>query len=851
MNERLLAAIGSIVGVALFALAIGILHHELAEFHYRDVIAHLHAIPVEGLTLALALTGLGYLSLTGYDALALRWIRSPIRYGRIAFASFIAYVFSHNVGLSFFGGSAVRYRMFTSWGLTPPELARVITFNVLTFWLGFLALGGLALSLDPIRLPGAWHSILATTRPLGLVFLAALTGYALASLQRRRTLRLRGFEIELPGARTTLAQVVISSVDWTLAAAVLYVLLPEAPGLGFTRFVGIYLLAQVVGLVSHVPAGLGVFETVMVLLLSPWLPGDAVLGSVVAYRIIYYLIPLALALVLFGGFEMLERRGALRAASGLLGRFLPELLPRAFAISTFAGGVILLLSGATPAAPGRVQILSRLLPLPLLEFSHLLGSVLGVGLLLLSRGLQQRVDAAYGLTLALLVGGCAASLAKGLDWEEALVLAAMAAALAPCHKYFYRRSSLIAQSFSPGWLAAIALILIGAGFVVVLAYRHVDYAHELWWQFAFEAHAPRSLRALAAGSLVLAAFAFARLLRPAPPLELATSQEDLERASKLVADASRAQAHLAFVGDKRMLFHEAGTGFVMYGVRRRSWIAMGDPVGPPDVCRELAWQFREIADRHGGLAAFYEVGAENLPVYLDLGLHLRKLGEEARVPLADFSLAGGARKGLRQAHARMLREGCRFEVIDREAVAGCLDELRVVSEQWMRSKHTREKRFSIGFFDPSYLRRCPIALVRRQDRIIAFANLWAPAAREELSIDLMRHADAAPSGVMEYLFAELLLWGRTQGYRWFSLGMAPLSGFEHHRLAPLWNRFGALLFRHGEHFYNFRGLRAFKDKFDPVWEPRYLASPGGLSMPFLLTDVAALISGGVTGVIAR
>ena len=233
MRERFLAALGSIVGVALFAVAIAILHHELAAVHYRDVIGHLHAIPVKGRTLALVLTALGYLSLTGYDTLALRWIRSPIRYGRIAIASFIAYVFSHNVGLSFFGGSAVRYRMFSSWGVTPPDLARVITFNVLTFWLGFLCLGGLALSLDPIRLPAAWHAVLATTRPLGIAFLCLLAVYLLLSLVRRRKLRLRGFEIELPDTRTTLAQVAISVVDWTLAAAVLYVLLPPAHGSRF------------------------------------------------------------------------------------------------------------------------------------------------------------------------------------------------------------------------------------------------------------------------------------------------------------------------------------------------------------------------------------------------------------------------------------------------------------------------------------------------------------------------------------------------------------------------------------------------------------------------------------------
>jgi phosphatidylglycerol lysyltransferase len=185
------------------------------------------------------------------------------------------------------------------------------------------------------------------------------------------------------------------------------------------------------------------------------------------------------------------------------------------------------------------------------------------------------------------------------------------------------------------------------------------------------------------------------------------------------------------------------------------------------------------------------------------------------------------------------------------AVAPLLDELEAISDAWLARKHTREKRFSPGFFDRAYLRRTPLALVHCGGRIVAFANVWAGDAKEEFSLDLMRYVEDSPPGVMEYLFAELMLWGQAQGHRWLSLGMAPLSGFERHRLAPLWNRLGALLFRHGEHFYNFQGLRAFKEKFDPVWEPRYLASTGGLALPLVLTHVSALISRGVTGVVAR
>ena len=120
-----------------------------------------------------------------------------------------------------------------------------------------------------------------------------------------------------------------------------------------------------------------------------------------------------------------------------------------------------------------------------------------------------------------------------------------------------------------------------------------------------------------------------------------------------------------------------------------------------------------------------------------------------------------------------------------------------------------------------------------------------------MSIDLMRHLSGASGAVMDFLFIELMLWGAQQGYAQFNLGMAPLSGLETHPLAPLWHRLGTLLYRHGEHFYNFQGLRVYKAKFAPRWQPKYLMAPGGLGLPAVLLDVAALISGGLKGLVWR
>jgi phosphatidylglycerol lysyltransferase len=217
-----------------------------------------------------------------------------------------------------------------------------------------------------------------------------------------------------------------------------------------------------------------------------------------------------------------------------------------------------------------------------------------------------------------------------------------------------------------------------------------------------------------------------------------------------------------------------------------------------------------------------------------------KLGEEARVPLADFSLEGGVRKQLRQTSNRFKREGCSFEIIPVSDVSRRMDELQRVSDAWLAEKNAAEKGFSLGSFQPDYIARSPVAIIHRMGKILGFSNLWLGAGKEEFSIDLMRYVEEAPSGVMEYLFTELMLWGRKEGYQWFNLGMAPLSGLESHSLAPLWSRFGNLVFRHGEHFYNFQGLRQYKEKFHPHWRPRYLASPGGLALPQILTDTATL-----------
>jgi phosphatidylglycerol lysyltransferase len=309
---------------------------------------------------------------------------------------------------------------------------------------------------------------------------------------------------------------------------------------------------------------------------------------------------------------------------------------------------------------------------------------------------------------------------------------------------------------------------------------------------------------------------------------------------------------LALTGDKALLFDPTGLAFIMYDTEGHSWVAMGDPVGTDDDARrELVWAFRELCERSGGWPVFYQVSPADLDLYLEVGMNLLKIGEEARVRLADFNLDGKSRKVLRNTVNKLTREGLRLEIVPAAGVPALLPQLKVMSDAWLAAKRVREKRFSLGTFDERYLSRTPMAVVWQGERLVAFANLLLGDTKEEASLDLMRHWPDGPSGIMDYLFVELMLWARGEGYRWFNLGMAPLSGLQNRRLAPLWMRFGALVFGRGERFYNFRGLHQYKHKFGPVWEPRYLAVPAGAALPVVLANVASLIAGGLSGVVRR
>ena len=542
-------------------------------------------------------------------------------------------------------------------------------------------------------------------------------------------------------------------------------------------------------------------------------------------------------------------------------RFLKDLKPAAFAaapltaaILTLAAGVMLLASGATPSEPVRFMRLIQITPVYLIEASHFLSSIAGLALVMLAFGLRARLDAAWAATMGVLVLSASLALFKGFNWEETAALLGIAVLLAPFRGAFPRASRLTRMEITPGWLISAACAVLGVGLLGLWSFQHMDYTDVPLWKVMVDDDAARAMRAWAGAATALFGFGLWRLFASAatPPV-VGEADPDFERVRAILAKAEVAEpgSNLALLGDKRFLFSASGDSFLMFGVRGRTWVALGGTVGRREERLELLWRFRELADAHAARPGIYGLGAEDLPDIVELGFSIQKVGESAAVPLETFSIEGRKRGNLRRAWRKAGEEGATFEIVQGEAVEALMPQLQTISDEWLTHHAGGEKGFSMGGFWPGYIAEFPVAVVRVHGQAVAFATLWTTAARSAFSMDLMRYADEAPKNIMDYLFVELIAWGQAQGYQAFEFGMAPLAGLDDRPLAPIMSRVGNLLFERGEEIYNFQGVRRYKDKYDPLWQPRYIAAPHKWAIPLLMADVGLLSSGGVSSLAKR
>jgi phosphatidylglycerol lysyltransferase len=548
-----------------------------------------------------------------------------------------------------------------------------------------------------------------------------------------------------------------------------------------------------------------------------------------------------------------------------------ENLVHAVALLTAAMGVINVLSALTPAVMDRLRLLEEYSPFRVVHGGHLASALAGFALLLLSVSLWRRKQMGWLLTLSILIVSIPIHLLKGLDYEEAIFAALLSIALIYLRPHFHARSD--PPSMKQGvqvLLAALVFTLIYGVIGFYLLDHHFKVNFGLWaavrqtvvmfTQFydpglqpvpvtRFGRYFTNSIYVIGA---VTIGYALLMILRPVLSYRPQT-EEERARAWEIVRAYGRTPLARYALFDDKLFFFTPGGSLISYVVENRVALVLGDPIGPIEDLGPSVSAFRRLCSQNDWLPAFYQVLPEYVDVYKSLDFDALPIGHEAIVDVSCFTLEGSANKTLRNSYNKMVRNGYHYDVVQPPYSARVLRELSYISNDWLTLHRAVEMRFSLGWFNESYLNTCPILLVRdREGFIEAFANLVTEFQANEIAVDLMRYRQHGESGLMDFLFVSLFQWAREQGYATFNLGLSALSGVGEHSKDPIIERALNFIYQNVNRIYNFRGLHSFKEKFHPVWAQRYLIYPGASNLPAISAALfRASLGGGMLSILRR
>ena len=627
--KRVLRHLPALLGVLLLVGAIYVVQREFQHLKLADIKLALAAIPRRSLMLSFAATVLSYMVLTFYDRLGTMYAGHPVKYRRVAFASFCAYALSHNLGFSAVSGAAVRYRLYSHWGLAPVQIAKVVGFCSLTFGLGGLVLGGWVLWFEPDSIP-FFSRILPHWAffGIGTLMWAGVAAYVVVS-SVAGTIRLRGHEFNLPDWRMATVQVALASADVAVTAAIFYTLIPPTAGLTFLRFLACYLASYSAGLLASLPGGIGVFDTAMLLGLEPYLPAPVILGAILIFRLYYYVIPLFLAGTLFAGNEILLRGGAL-LQSGAVARAaqsVGRISEPDFAVGAATGvvamcGALLLSLGVIDAQPDFSWIDPDFADMAA-STGQFVPSLIGAALMVLAIGLSQRVTLAWGGTVGLLLIAAVYTAAQRDPlWIPAL-LALSAVLVAPFRDAFYRHARLLTSTLKSDVL--IPLLALAACVIALASFEPATrrLSENSWWELVLSPDLPNGLRVVMALAVLLGLLALWRLLRPGHVTWVPWAGEGRLRYAALGADPPA-------VADG-LVMGEAGRSGLPFRRMGRVLLGLGDPAGAPGDRISAIWRLRDLAIQEGLDPAVWRAGPTLLKVYGDLGLTAMPLGADGQL----------------------------------------------------------------------------------------------------------------------------------------------------------------------------------------------------------------------------
>lgn len=839
--------IGIIVTVFIFILALFAFAHLVDDIDRKNLTAAFSNVSWHAIGLAIIAAATSYIMILGYEWSASHYANAKLPIHTLALGGLSAAAIGNAFGFSMLTGGTIRYRVYSKKNISAIAIIQMTIFASLSLGLALPPIAALMSFTDIGYSARALHInetlliIIASIIIIGYILFIAISSHFIApehpSLDSRH-LRFGLLNIRVPSMRITMLQFVITFLDVLAAGTVLYCLLPVSTDIPFGTFLTVYLLALAAGVLSHVPGGLGVFEVVLLAAFKSQLDKPSLLAALFLYRFIYVAMPLIIACLTLLIVEA-RRFAYTRQTSQISSAVAPVI-----SLLVFISGFLLILSSIIPESTYELNELFFISPTLIINSAHIMASLIGVCCLIVSHGLWRRLHSAWNLSFFMISMGIILVLISNLDWLVTTFLIFTLTVLITFRKIFYRSSTLLDITCSVPTLITTGCMLAVAIWFYMFTYRHLPFTTELWWQFDLRANASRGLRAVTADIILFIIIVITWLLRTSPPKIFTPTEQQLEQAKQITLSSNQPNGALIFSKDKDILFNKSQDTFIMYACHNRTLIALFDPIGNPNHYGELIWQFRDYCDAHNVRPVFYQINPENISHYMDIGLTIIKLGDEATVELATLDKDSQNNIYLDQIQQIGNTNNLSLKIYNPGELP--FNKIQHIIDSSSSKKQEKIRGFSLGKLTKDYLQHFRIATVDYRGEMIAFTNLLETNTKQITTVDLIQHLPDAPKFTIEYLLVATALKLKEEGIKYFSLGLSPVSELKPNKNAPLSLRLGSLAFRRSYSFYNVAGVSRFKEKFHPNLETRYIAIPPGVDPFIILTDIAALISGNIS-----
>lgn len=603
-----------------------------------------------------------------------------------------------------------------------------------------------------------------------------------------------------------------------------------------------YLVSTFIGFITLLPAGIGFFDLVMLILLaSLGVKKDFALIAIIFYRISYFIIPLAISGIIF----LIRKWSELNSEYNSL----PSILLSKTSFFTlrflvFLSGTAMLLSTALPRFFYKIPEIYFLSSATELHFSKSLVVLVGFLLVLMAKLIKYRTKGIYLTTILFLILGSLMTILKSFNYIAAGYIIIVAIIVILSKSEFYKKGFVISVE---DIITTLIALLVFWGIYLIVGYAGITGSKEMRHHIFFHSlHSYGNLVAMGTNAFIVSLFGFilmyiiGKYTNKLPIMTVDMCKNEIDEFLKDHNGTSL--THLIHLNDKYVFFSSDKSGMIQYARYSNKLVVLGNPLAHTEDLTKLLTEFYDFANSYGYTPIFFEVSASMMNILHDYGYEFMKLGEAAIVHLDEFTLAGQKMQKVRTCCNKINKAGYSFEVVNGDINDSLMAELREISDIWLAGK--KEMGFSMGFFDEEYIKQAPIGLVRDENNTLkAFVTTMPTYGENEtFCSDLMRYSRETPRGVMDYMFANLLLWGKENGYKYFNFGVSPLANVGYSKYSFLSERFASQIYYHGTIFYSFEGLKKFKGKYAHSWEPKLLAYKNRFSLPITMLQTNLIVS---------